>query len=110
MRDAISKVRQQFGRHYPLLIAGNPVETAGSLNSVNPAQPDQLIGTVAAGGKEDAVAAVQAAPKAFPRGGRPSAEERARFLDPGADPPQQNPTQPAAWPGFESRKNRNPTE
>ena len=104
MRDAISKVRQQFGRHYPLVIAGKPVETAGSLNSVNPAQPDQLIGTIAAGGKEDAVAAVQAAQNAFPRWSRLSAEERARFLDRVADRLQQRRTQLAAWQVFEVGK------
>src|SRR6266446_7056715 len=104
MRDAISKVRQQLGRHYPLVIAGKPVETAGSLNSVNPALPNQLIGTVAAGGKEDAVAAVHAAQNAFPRWSRLSAEDRARFLDQVADRLQQRRTELAAWQVFEVGK------
>ena len=104
MRDAIAKVRQQLGRHYPLVIAGKPVETAGSLNSLNPARPNQLIGTVAAGGKEDAVAAVHAAQNAFPRWSRLSAEDRARFLDRVADRLQQRRTELAAWEVFEVGK------
>src|SRR6202047_123995 len=97
MSDAISKVRQRLGKHYPLVIAGKPVESSRSLNSVNPARPDQLIGTVAAGGKEEVIAAVESAQKAFPRWSRLSAEDRARFVDRIAERLQQRRTELAAW-------------
>jgi RHH-type proline utilization regulon transcriptional repressor/proline dehydrogenase/delta 1-pyrroline-5-carboxylate dehydrogenase len=104
MGDAISKVRQQLGRHYSLVIAGKPVQTPKSLESVNPAQPDQLVGTVAAGSKEDVVAAVQAAQAAFPRWSGLSAENRARFLDQVAERLHQRRHELAAWQAFEVGK------
>jgi RHH-type proline utilization regulon transcriptional repressor/proline dehydrogenase/delta 1-pyrroline-5-carboxylate dehydrogenase len=104
MSDAISKVRQRLGRQYPLVISGRPVETPGFLNSLNPARPDQLIGTVAAGGKGDVVAAVQAARSAFPRWSRLSAEDRARFLDRIAERLQQRRAELAAWQVYEVGK------
>jgi RHH-type proline utilization regulon transcriptional repressor/proline dehydrogenase/delta 1-pyrroline-5-carboxylate dehydrogenase len=104
MSDAISKVRQRLGKHYPLVVAGKPVESSRSLNSVNPARPDQLIGTVAAGGKEEVIAAVESAQKAFPRWSRLSAEDRARCLDRIAERLQQRRTELAAWQVFEVGK------
>jgi RHH-type transcriptional regulator, proline utilization regulon repressor / proline dehydrogenase / delta 1-pyrroline-5-carboxylate dehydrogenase len=104
MSDAISKVRQRLGRHYPLVIGGKPVESSRSLHSVNPAQPDQSIGTVAAGGKEEVIAAVESAQSAFPRWSRLSAEDRARFLDRIAERLQQRRTELAAWQVFEVGK------
>jgi RHH-type proline utilization regulon transcriptional repressor/proline dehydrogenase/delta 1-pyrroline-5-carboxylate dehydrogenase len=104
MSEAIAKVRQRLCRHYPLMISGRPVETPGLLKSVNPARPDQLIGTVAAGGKGDVVAAVQAARSASPRWSRLSAEDRARFLDRIAERLQQRRAELAAWQVFEVGK------
>ena len=104
MSDAISKVRQQLGKHYPLVIGGKPVQTVRSLDSMNPAAPTQVVGTVAAGAKEDVVAAVQAAQTAFPRWSRLSAEERARFLDRVAERLEQRRAELAAWQVFEVGK------
>jgi RHH-type transcriptional regulator, proline utilization regulon repressor / proline dehydrogenase / delta 1-pyrroline-5-carboxylate dehydrogenase len=104
MNDAISKVRQRLGKHYPLVIGGKPVESSKSLHSVNPARPEQLIGTVAAGGKEEVVAAVESAQSAFPRWSRLSPEDRARFLDQIAERLQQRRAELAAWQVFEVGK------
>jgi RHH-type transcriptional regulator, proline utilization regulon repressor / proline dehydrogenase / delta 1-pyrroline-5-carboxylate dehydrogenase len=104
MSDAIAKVSQQLGKAYPLVIGGKPVQTKGSLTSVNPAVPTQIVGTVAAGAKEDVVAAVQAARNAFPRWSRLTAEERARFLDRVAERLEQRRAELAAWQVFEVGK------
>jgi RHH-type proline utilization regulon transcriptional repressor/proline dehydrogenase/delta 1-pyrroline-5-carboxylate dehydrogenase len=104
MSNAIAKVRQQLGKQYPLVIAGKPVQTAGSLISINPALPNQVVGSVAAGGKEEVVAAVQAAQAALPSWSRLSAEERARFLDRIAERLQQRRPELAAWQVFEVGK------
>jgi RHH-type proline utilization regulon transcriptional repressor/proline dehydrogenase/delta 1-pyrroline-5-carboxylate dehydrogenase len=104
MSEAIAKVRQQLGRYYPLMIGGRPVKTEGSLNSVNPALPNQIVGSVGAGGKEEVVAAVEAARTAFPRWSRLSMEERANFLDRVADRLQQRRHELAAWQVFEVGK------
>jgi RHH-type proline utilization regulon transcriptional repressor/proline dehydrogenase/delta 1-pyrroline-5-carboxylate dehydrogenase len=104
MSAAVARVRGQLGKHYPLVIAGKSVETERSLNSVNPARPDQLVGSVAASGKEEVVAAVQAANTAFSRWGRLSSEERAHFLDHVAERLHQRRYELAAWQVFEVGK------
>ncbi len=63
---ALVSVRAGFGRHYPLRIGGRDIETARTLDSVNPAAPHEVIGTVAYGGRAEAEAAVAAARAALP--------------------------------------------
>ena len=46
MRAALAKVRAEFGREYPLLIAGERRETGDLLRSVNPSNPSELSTTV----------------------------------------------------------------
>jgi RHH-type proline utilization regulon transcriptional repressor/proline dehydrogenase/delta 1-pyrroline-5-carboxylate dehydrogenase len=104
MSAAVAKVRGQLGRHYPLVIAGKPVDTERSLHSANPALPDQMVGSVPASGKEEVVAAVQAAHTAFARWGRLSTEERAHFLDRVAERLHQRRHELAAWQVFEVGK------
>jgi RHH-type proline utilization regulon transcriptional repressor/proline dehydrogenase/delta 1-pyrroline-5-carboxylate dehydrogenase len=58
---ALATVRSHFGAHYPLRIGGRDIETAKTLASVNPAAPDEVVGTVAYGGRAEAEAAVAAA-------------------------------------------------
>jgi 1-pyrroline-5-carboxylate dehydrogenase len=43
-RAAIDSVRAQLGREYPLLIAGEKVTTGNLLKSLNPSDPDEVIG------------------------------------------------------------------
>jgi len=50
---ALAAVRGRFGRHYPLRIGGRDIDTARSLPSVNPAAPDEVVGTVAYGGRAE---------------------------------------------------------
>jgi len=54
-------VRAGLGGHHPLVIGGREIDTAKRLTSVNPAQPDEVIGTTAYGGRAVAEAAVAAA-------------------------------------------------
>ena len=63
---ALAVVRSRLGAHYPLRIGGRDIETARTLDSVNPAAPDEVIGTVAYGGRAEAEAAVAAARAALP--------------------------------------------
>lgn len=104
MSDAITNVRQRLGKYYPLVIAGKPVQTRESLDSLNPAIPQQVVGSVAAGRKEDVVVAVEAAQAAFPRWSRLPAQDRARFLDRIAERMQQRRPELAAWQVFEVGK------
>ena len=77
---ALRAVRGRAGRLYPLRIGGRDVETARTLASVNPAAPDEVIGTVAYGGRAEAEAAVAAARAALPAWRDAAPAERAAVL------------------------------
>ena len=63
---ALTRERARYGSHYPLRVGGRDIETARTLDSVNPAAPDEVVGTVAYGGRAEAEAAVSAARAALP--------------------------------------------
>jgi RHH-type proline utilization regulon transcriptional repressor/proline dehydrogenase/delta 1-pyrroline-5-carboxylate dehydrogenase len=98
MRDAISKVRQQFGRHYPLVIAGNPVETAGSLNSVidryGRRRRQRRRGCGGAGG-----------PECVPTVEPPLSRRAGSLSRPGSKPAATTPNRAGRLAGFRSRQN-----
>ena len=48
--QALAKVRTQLGRTYPLYIDGQDVTTDSLLDSVNPADPEQIVGKVCQAG------------------------------------------------------------
>ncbi len=77
---ALEKVRGGCGAHHPLRIGGRDIETARTLTSVNPAAPDEVVGTVAYGGRAEAEAAVAAARAALPAWRDAAPKERAAVL------------------------------
>ncbi len=77
---ALAAVRGRFGAHYPLRIGGRDTGTASTLASVNPAAPDEVVGTVAYGGRAEAEAAVAAAHAALPAWRDAAPAERAAVL------------------------------
>ena len=78
--EALANVRSRLGAHYPLRIGGRDTESARTLTSVNPSAPDEVIGTVAYGGRAEAEAAVAAARAALPAWRATPAAERAAVL------------------------------
>jgi RHH-type proline utilization regulon transcriptional repressor/proline dehydrogenase/delta 1-pyrroline-5-carboxylate dehydrogenase len=77
---ALARVRRRFGAHHPLRVGGRDIETATTLASVNPAAPDEVLGTVAYGGRAEAEAAVAAARAALPAWRDAAPRERAAVL------------------------------
>ncbi len=77
---ALTSVRAGLGGHHPLVIGGREIDTAKRLTSVNPAQPDEVIGTTAYGGRAEAEAAVAAARAALAAWRDTPARERAGVL------------------------------
>lgn len=77
---ALATVRERCGAHHPLRIGGRDIETVRRLDSVNPAAPEELIGTVAYGGRAEAEAAVAAARAALPAWRDATPAERAAVL------------------------------
>lgn len=78
--EALAALRRRLGAHYPLRIGGRDIETARTLESVNPAAPDEVVGTVAYGGRAEAEAAVAAARGALPAWRDATPAERAAVL------------------------------
>lgn len=77
---ALAAVRGRLGTHHPLRIGGRDIETAKTLASVNPAAPDEVVGTVAYGGRAEAEAAVAAAQATLPAWRDAPPKERAAVL------------------------------
>src|SRR5829696_10068568 len=80
MRAALADVGDQLNRTYPAVIGGKRVETDGEIFSVNPANPSQVVGRVAAAGEREADMALETATKAFESWSRTAPEARARVL------------------------------
>jgi 1-pyrroline-5-carboxylate dehydrogenase len=80
MREWIKKVEQQLGKEYPIVIGGEERYTGDWITSVNPGNPDQIVGKVAKASKKDAEDAVAAAQKAFKKWRTMSATGRASVL------------------------------
>src|SRR3712207_4798795 len=80
MRAALQEVGGHLGESYPLVIGGKRVETDGEIVSVNPANPSQVVGRVAAAGEREADMALETATQAFEGWSRTAPEARARVL------------------------------
>src|SRR5215472_5245151 len=64
-REAIESVRGKLGRTYPLIIGGERVSSDATFNSINPAEPDQVVGVFPRASVDHARQAIAAAQKAF---------------------------------------------
>lgn len=80
MRAALASVKRDFGKSYPLVIGGRKMETEKKIRSVNPADPEQIIGLVSSASKEQATEAIEAAARAFESWKRLTLPERATYL------------------------------
>ena len=81
MRTALQEVRTRFGQKYPLTISGRKVWTETLMHSLNPSQPDEIVGYVAEAGIPEADLALKAAHDAFEIWSRTPFEERCQLLD-----------------------------
>lgn len=85
MLGAIKYVRGEFGRHFPLVIDDTNVITTETFDSVNPANPSEIVGKIASATATHADQAVAAATRAFEVWRRTPARERSRKLQTVAD-------------------------
>ena len=85
MREALAHVKTQLGQKYPLVIDGDRVWTESTIASINPSQPDEVVGHVAEAGIAEAERAVKAAREAFEKWSRTPFETRCRMLERAAD-------------------------
>ncbi|MBD0269492.1 MAG: L-glutamate gamma-semialdehyde dehydrogenase [Cyanobacteria bacterium Co-bin8] len=82
---ALQSVRQQLGQRYAPLIDGERVNTEAHFESVNPSNPEELVGKVGLASQEQADRAIAAAKAAFPAWQATPAKERAAILRRAAD-------------------------
>ena len=81
MRAALREQRKQFGRKVPLTINGEKIWTDKMFSSVNPSQPDQIVGYAAEADIPEAERAVAAARAAFEKWRRTTFEQRCELLE-----------------------------
>ncbi|PNY82596.1 L-glutamate gamma-semialdehyde dehydrogenase [Deinococcus koreensis] len=78
---ALRTVRAELvGRHYPLIIDGERVDTEGKLTSLNPCDTKEVVGTTAKATIQDAERALQGAWRAFEGWKKWDMDARARIL------------------------------
>jgi RHH-type proline utilization regulon transcriptional repressor/proline dehydrogenase/delta 1-pyrroline-5-carboxylate dehydrogenase len=85
MTNALRKVRAGLGGLHPLLVGESEVRSGRQIISRNPARPDEIVGRVEAGGREEVDLAVTAAATAFASWHDVPVETRARILERTAD-------------------------
>jgi 1-pyrroline-5-carboxylate dehydrogenase len=80
MRAALASVKARFGESYPLVIDGVKIETEKKIRSLNPANPDEVVGVISSASKAQALQAIDAAARAFETWKRVPMPERAQYL------------------------------
>jgi len=102
--QALGAIRQQLGKTYPLYINGQDVTTDAMLDSVNPADPDEIIGQVCQASTTEAERALTAAQSALLTWRDIDPAERARYLVKAAALVRDNLFEYAAWQVLEEGK------
>jgi 1-pyrroline-5-carboxylate dehydrogenase len=85
LEAALGRARKAFGRNYPVIVEGKALESKAKITSRNPAQPDEVVGTVGSASLEQATQAVEAAARVFESWKRVAPAERAAYLFKAAD-------------------------
>lgn len=80
MEAALATVRSEMGRIYPIVIGDREISEGELGDSINPADPSQVVGRFVQGTAEHAKQAIEAADRAFPEWSRRSWDERADVL------------------------------
>ncbi len=80
MAAGIEEVKKGFGREYPLYIGGEAAEREEKIVSTNPARPEEVVGYVAKGSREDAERAIKEARRAWMGWKETTPEKRASYL------------------------------
>ena len=101
---AIDEVRSQLGEAYPLFVNGSALLTGSTIESRNPARPQELVGAVAAADAAHVDRAVEGAAAAFIDWSALGMEQRAHLLLRAAARLRKRRARFAAWEIFEAGK------
>ena len=102
---ALAGVSDALGERAMLVIGGEHIDTKASIDSVNPADPSEIVGTSASAGSDHVEAAIDAAWDAFRGWAARTAEERAGLIHRVGDIIDERRFEFAAWQTFEAGKN-----
>ncbi len=102
---AMAKVSESLGERAMLVIDGELIDTSTTIESVNPADPSQVVGTSASASIGHVDLAIDAAWKAFGGWASRTAEERAGMIHRVGDLIAERRFEFAAWQTFEAGKN-----
>src|SRR6201996_2705169 len=105
MQDALTRIGDQLGHEYELIIGGERSRTTDKIESINPARPAQVVGVHQKAGLEHAERAMKAALEAFATWKYVAAEERAALLLQTAELIRKRKFQFCAWLTYEVGKN-----
>jgi 1-pyrroline-5-carboxylate dehydrogenase len=103
-RSAIAAVKDRY-THHPLIIGGERVTTGREIESLNPAKPAEVVGTVAKADRDAATRALEAAWAAFADWSRLEGADRARHLVKLAAVLRSRKYELSAWETVEASKN-----
>ena len=104
MEAAITRVRGELGREYPLIIGGQPIWTQERLRSINPSETSEVVGQVAKASRREAEQALEAAWAAFPAWSGLPAQARASVLFKAAAIMRRRKLELVAWVVLEAAK------
>jgi 1-pyrroline-5-carboxylate dehydrogenase len=104
MRAAVAAVREQLGRTYDLLIAGERVQTGDLLISLNPSNTKEIVGKHHKANSELARSAIDRAYEHFDQWGHTPVEKRVRMLLRAAEILRARKFEFNAWLAFEAGK------
>lgn len=104
MEKAIAKVKSELGREYPIVIGGEEIFSGETFKSINPADPDEVVGVFAKGTKELALKAIAVANEKFEEWKQVPPDHRARYLLKAAKIMKDRRHELSAWMMFETSK------
>jgi RHH-type transcriptional regulator, proline utilization regulon repressor / proline dehydrogenase / delta 1-pyrroline-5-carboxylate dehydrogenase len=104
MQEAVDFVSDSLGEEYPLVIHGKLVETRNKITSRNPSHKKQVVGTLAAATRDNAIQAVDSAKRAFKSWSRTDPDVRAEYLEVVASEMRGRRYELAAWQVYECGK------
>jgi 1-pyrroline-5-carboxylate dehydrogenase len=104
-RKALDEVQSNLGERALLVIGGEHIDTPASIESLNPAFPEQRVGTSASASVGHVELAVTAAWEAYADWSRRTAQERAGLIHRVGDMIDERRYEFAAWQTFEAGKN-----
>lgn len=105
MREALAKVGAELGREYDLMIADVTIKTDKKIQSVNPANPAQIVGITQEASRDHVEYAVRVASNAFERWRHTPVDERAELLTNVAAILRKRKFEYSAWMVYEVGKN-----